>query len=108
MWFELTVLYRCFITVLASICCIIAVLKCIFHGICDLVMICRMGNTGGKSDEIGFSEATCPRPRRGTCARYMFDKYGPDSVRDVANGCEWTMNSKFPFPENGTFRNGTS
>ena len=35
--------------------------------------------------------------------RYMFDKYGPHSVRDVANWCVWTMNSKLPFPENGTF-----
>ena len=56
-----------------------------------------------KSDEIEYTEATCPRPRRGTCVRYMFDKYGPDSVRDVANWCVWTMNSKLPFPENGTF-----
>ena len=103
MWFELTVLYSCFITVLNSICCIIAILKCIFHGICDLVTICRMGNAGGKSDEIGYPKATCPRPRTGTCVRYMFDKYGPDSVRDVANWCVWTMNSKLPFPENGTF-----
>ena len=62
-----------------------------------------MGNAVGKSDEIVYTEATCPRPRRGTCARYMFDKYGPDSVRDVANWCVWTMNSKLPFPENGTF-----
>ena len=88
---------------LASICCIIAILKCIFHGICDLVTTCRMGNTGGNSDEIVYTETTCPRPRRGTCARYMFDKYGPDSVRDVANWCGWTMKSKLPFPENGTF-----
>ena len=62
-----------------------------------------MGNTGGKGDESGYTEATCPRPRRGTCARYMFNKYGPDSVRDVANWCVWTMNSRLPFPENGTF-----
>ena len=33
----------------------------------------------------------------------MFDKYGPDSVRDIANWCVWTMNSRLPFPENGTF-----
>ena len=25
----------------------------------------EMGNTGGKSDEIGHDEATCHRPRRG-------------------------------------------
>ena len=50
-----------------------------------------------------YTEATCQKPRRGTCARYMFDKYGPDSVRDVANWCIWTTNSRLPFPENGTF-----
>ena len=103
MWFELTVLYSCFITVLPSIYCILSIycifviLKCIFHGICDLVTVCRMGNG------VGDIEATCHRPRRGTCTRYMFDKYGPDSVRDVANWCVWSMNSKLPFPENGTF-----
>ena len=62
-----------------------------------------MGNTGGKCNGIEQTEAICPRPHRGTCARYMFDKYGPDSVRDIANWCEWTMNGKLPFPENGTF-----
>jgi len=59
-----------------------------------------MGNAVGKSDEIVYTEATCPRPRRGTCARYRFDKCGPDSVRDVANWCVWTMNTKLAFPEN--------
>jgi len=62
-----------------------------------------MGNRNGKKDGIVYTEATFQKPRRGTCARIMFDKYGPDAVRDVGEWCNWTKNSRLPFPENVTF-----
>ena len=33
----------------------------------------------------------------------MFDKLGPESVSDVEKGWEWTKDSKFSFPKDGTF-----
>ena len=63
-----------------------------------------MGNRNGKRNEIVHTEANCiQKPRRGTCARIMFDKYGPDAVKDMEKWCSWTKNSRLPFPENGTF-----
>ena len=41
-------------------------------------------------------------PDERTCARYMYDDYGPESKSDVRKWCEWTTgNIKLNFPEDG-------
>ena len=102
MLLELIIVICCSIFVLAGSLHIVKLLHCLLHCICELRGGHNMGNNVGKQDrsEINRSQT---RPCRGTCASHMFDKFDPDSVSDVEKWCEWTMDSKHGFPENGTF-----